>query len=865
MSTSKPTDPKSSSPSSSPSSSGPSSTSPSSSGQKVDQQKLSELLDQLGYQQRPQQLTAFRLLPAQAARYAPWPQWLHPRVLEAFLHKGIKEPYLHQLQAADLIRQGKNLILTTGTGSGKSLAYQLAALDALYRGEEERQGQGFKSGRVSVLYITPTKALAADQLESLQALKLPGLRAASYDGDTPQEKRQAIRQQVNFLLTNPEMLHHSILPHHQAWSSFLGKLSYIIIDEAHTYRGIFGAHCALLLRRLQRICQLYGAQPVFLGASATSADPQAFFARLTGLEEQAIELIDRSYAPQPERQVLLWEPEFSQEQPVKDRLAFRGAAAQSQQSSTALRISALQQTAQFISDLVLQGTRTLAFIRSRRGAELLAQTSQEQLASIDPALSQKVAAYRSGYLAEERRALERDFAQGRLLALASTPALELGIDISGLDAVLLAGWPGSRASFFQEIGRAGRGGESSLAIFIADQDPLDTYLVHHPEDIFDRAPESTVFDPENPYLLGPHLCAAAAEIPLRPEDLPLFGPSAGQILQELVNRRYLRRRATGWFWTHSTPASSLVNFRGGGPALDLIDLESGSLLGSMSLSQAYSQGHPGAVYTHQGKTYLVEELSVEEGVIGLRPAELDYYTQAKEVSDLALEGSSQQKQWGQVSFHYGPVKVSSQVINFQKKSLASHRSLGSEALDLPAQELRSQALYFSFPLSLVQEAGLSAEQLPGALHAIEHAAIGLLPLLASCDRWDLGGLSRAFHPDTQQPSIFIYDTHPGGAGFSQKGFEDLESWLLATFRALLACDCERGCPSCVHSPQCGSRNEPLDKQGAVLLLGRILLEGSVLEGQELEQLLASWPLQGAERGPSVVQVLTGTEDLGAPY
>lgn len=848
---------------------------------------LRELLGRLGYGPLPEQVTHIRTLPGREAVTAPWPDWVHPQVVDAFRFLGVDEPYRHQVQAAEAAHASegnRHVIISTGTASGKSLAYQLPALDAIYRGEFERQGAGFDTGRATVLYLSPTKALAADQLASLRALNLPGLVAETYDGDTPQADRRFIRERANVILCNPDMLHHAVLPNHARWARFLRSLKYVIVDEAHGYRGVFGAHVAVLMRRLRRICRFYGARPVFVGASATSAEPAASFARLIGSAPQAVTAVEESWAPQGARHVVLWEPEFRSEAGVVDRLAVPAPSGVSGDSGgtgaqgVPVRKSVVTQAAEMLTDLVLDRTRTIAFIKSRRGAEAIALSAGRLLDEVEPGLATRIGAYRAGYLPEERRELERRLRSGELLGVASTSALELGIDVAGLDAVLVAGWPGTRASFFQQIGRAGRAGQEALAVLIASEDPLDTYLVHHPEDIFTGV-EKTVFDPTNPYVLSPHLCAAAAEIPLRPEELGIFGAGTEALLGKLVAQGYLRRRATGWFWTHPESASDLVSLRGGASPLTIMEVETGSVVGTLDGASAHSQGHPGAIYTHQGETYLVEDLDEENRVVAVSRVNPDYYTQARDITEVSVLAEERVQEQGAVTRTFGKVRVRSQVVGYQRKALVGQQVLGEEPLDLPPQNLMTSAVWWTVSPTVLASAGIHERQVPGALHAAEHAAIGLLPLIATCDRWDIGGLSTALHMDTERPTIFVYDGHPGGAGFAERGFEAADRWLRATLDAVLACGCDAGCPSCVQSPKCGNRNEPLEKDAAARLLAALLVAGGALGEQEARELLAPVYARAGQGGApdgalavgpvpagvSVTEALTGREETGAPF
>lgn len=770
------------------------------------------LISLLGRTPDPEQLRHVHTIPARKAVNEPWPGWVHPDVVGAYEALGIREPYRHQVQAADLAHSGQHVVIATGTASGKSLAYQLPALDAIHRSELRvlaDPGKIHDDGAVT-LYLSPTKALAADQLAAIRSLKLPTVRAETYDGDTDVASRRWIRDHANFILANPDMLHFGILPNHTWWAKFFRRLRYVIVDEAHSYRGVFGSHVANLMRRLRRICAYYGAgntfpEPVFIAASATASDPGVSFGRLIGAP---VREVSEDCSPHGSTTVAFWEPALTD---VKG------------ENGAKQRRTAVAETADILANLVSSRVRTIAFIKSRRGAESIASITKRLLDEVDPSLPGRVAAYRSGYLPEERRALEQALRSGQLLGVSSTSALELGIDISGLDAVLVAGWPGTRASLFQQIGRAGRAGQDAIAAFVASDDPLDTYLVNHPEAIFDVSVEATVFDPGNPYVLGPHLCAAAAELPIGPGELDLFGPTSEGLLDRLVVQGYLRKRPAGWFWTHPESAAGMVNLRadGGGP-VSIVDAETGSLLGTMDSPQTHYQAHTGAIYVHQGESYLVEDLNEADHCVMVRRVNPDFYTTARDVTQIEVLETSRSVQWGDITVHFGDVKVTTQVVSFQRKALISNEILGEEPLELGARDLFTKAVWFVVDNRSLHGAGLVEAEFPGALHAAEHAAIGLLPLVASSDRWDIGGVSTALHADTGVPTIFVYDGHPGGAGFAERGFEKAKIWLTATKEAIQACECDSGCPSCVQSPKCGNKNNPLDKAAAITLLGVLL-------------------------------------------
>ena len=738
-------------------------------------------------------------IPSREATTVAWPEWLNPDLRTAYIARGIASPWSHQVEAATIARAGHHVVIATGTASGKSLAYGMPMLSALLDGQSAPNGRGATS-----LYLAPTKALAHDQGNSLRSLNLPGLRLAEYDGDTPDDERAWVRSHAHLVLTNPDLLHHSLLPGRRSWSSFLRALTYIVVDECHAYRGVFGAHVSAVLRRLRRVARFYGADPVFVLASATVAEPSVSAQRLIGA---SVAEVSRDGSPRGACTVVLWEP------PLTDLVGEAGAP---------VRRSVLSETADLLTDLVVHDTRTLAFVRSRRGAEVVASTTRNHLADVDPDLPSRVAAYRGGFLPEERRALEADLRSGRLLGVATTSALELGIDVHGLDAIITAGWPGTRASWRQQMGRAGRHGDSSLAVLVARDDPLDTYLVSHPESLFDGSVEATVFDPSNPHVVAPHLLAAAAELPLTEADFSadgVFGDESRPIVDQLTEAGWLRHRVTGWFWTRPERASDLADLRGiGGGPIRIIEEVTGRVLGTIDAGAAHSAVHAGAVYVHQGDTYLVMSLDLDEGVAVARRDLLDYSTHAREISDTRLGRVVADQQWGPVHLCFGEVEVTTQVVGFLRRRHPSGEVIGESALELPPRTLPTRATWFTIPPEVLEAAGVSPEAVPGAAHAAEHAAIGLLPLLAGCDRWDIGGLSTAHHPDTGVATVIVHDGYPGGAGFAERGFAVARAWLAATRDAIAACECDAGCPSCVQSPKCGNGNDPLDKLGALRLL-----------------------------------------------
>ncbi len=755
---------------------------------------LASLLAGTVEDERP--VTHVHSVPVRERRTLPWPEWIGEPLRTRLQERGVAAPYAHQVQAAQLAHEGRHVVVATGTASGKSLAYQLPALSRLA-----------EDPRACVLYLAPTKALARDQLAAVTALADPSVRPAAYDGDTPGEERDWVRRHARWIVTNPDMLHRGILPAHQKWSSTLRRVAYVVIDECHAYRGVFGSHVGHVLRRLRRICRRYGAEPVFVLASATVADPAGAASRLVG---RPVVAVTEDGSPRPGATFALWEP------PLTEHTGEHGAP---------LRRSAAADAAGLLADLVERGARTLAFVRSRRSAESVADQARRLLHDRGRGdLVRRVDSYRGGYLPEERRELERALSAGDLLGVATTNALELGIDIAGLDAVVLAGYPGTLASLWQQAGRAGRAQRESLVVFVARDDPLDHYLAHHPQAVFGRAIEATVTDPSNPYVLGPQLCCAAAELPLRPEDLPDFGgPAAEAALEQLVADGQLRRRPAGWYWAGRGRPD--VDIRGSGAEpVAIIEGATGRLLGTVDGDAAHATVHEGALYVHRGETFVVDEFDVDDACAAVHPESPEWTTVARDVTDLAIVVPDHSRRLGTVTAHTGVVDVTNQVVAYQRRRLGTGEVLAEFPLDLPARQLRTRAVWLTLSDRAVERAEVDEVELPGSLHAAEHAAIGILPLLATCDRWDLGGLSTALHPDTGTAAIFVYDGHPGGAGFADRGFQVLREWLQATRATVASCECESGCPSCVQSPKCGNGNDPLDKAGAVRVLDVVLDE-----------------------------------------
>ncbi|HYK34176.1 MAG TPA: DEAD/DEAH box helicase [Streptosporangiaceae bacterium] len=742
-------------------------------------------------------LTHVERLPERQGKRVPWPGWVPADVMKAFAQVGIPGPWEHQAQAADLAHAGRNVIMATGTASGKSVGYLVPALAAITEG-------------ATALYLAPTRALAADQLALLRSLSQylrPSLRAAVVDSDTSAAERMRARKHATYLLTTPDMLHYGLLPQHRRWDGFFRKLRYVIVDECHGYRGVFGSHVAQVLRRLRRVAEHHGTtgQLRFILASATISEPERCAELLTGLN---VDAITADAAPRGPMTFGMWEPPLT---------GLRGEA------GAPLRRSAVAEAADLLADLVLDGTPSLAFIRSRRGAETAAAVAKTKLAEAGAAdLVQRVAAYRSGYLPTERRELEQALRSGAITALAATPALELGVNIAGLDAVLIAGWPGTRAALWQQAGRAGRAGRDSVAILIARDDPLDTYLVHHPEVLLHRPVEATVLDPANPYILAPHLCAAAAELPLRASDLALFGQAARGVVGDLVRAGTLRERAGLWHLA-GLRRGPLTGLRGaGGLTVRIVEEATGRLIGTMDEPSAHVLAHAGAVYPHQGELYLVKQLDLDEGVALVEAGDPGYVTSARDLTEIEIAAEHRRTDWGGAAVHFGEVLVRRQVVAFTRRKPDTGQPIGDEALHLPPRALRTRAVWLTISPRQREDLAAAGVHLAGAAHAAEHAAIGLLPLVAACDRWDVGGVSMDIHSQTGRLTIFVYDGHDGGAGFAERGFLAAAQWLRSTSLAIADCECTAGCPSCIQSPKCGNGNEPLSKPGSLALLECLL-------------------------------------------
>ena len=746
-------------------------------------------------------------LPSRPARYGELARPLPDPVWDAL---GVDRLWAHQAAAIDEVRAGRSVVLATGTASGKSLCYQAPIAEAALAPLRPS----------TALCIFPTKALAQDQARSLFELDLPGLVPATYDGDCSTEERTWARGHATVLLTNPEMLHSALLPHHAKWSTYLARLEHVVVDELHVLRGIFGTHVSHLLRRLRRVCNLYGSDPTFVFCSATIGRPGRLASELCGLP--VTEITDDA-SPKGERLVALWNPAVEETADIDLTDHDDGREKDGPKRSTN------RETADLVARLVLEGHRTIAFCRSRRGAEVVAGEVQRRLPR---ELRDGVQAYRGGYLAAERRAIEAELFSGRLRAVVATSALELGIDVGGLDACVLNGFPGTIASLWQQAGRAGREGQESVAVLVAGNDQLDQWLMANPQEVFTRAPEPAVINPANPYVLLPHLACAAYEHPLTPADERWWGDLLDDGVRRLVLDDQLRLRPrrdhAAAVWCGSGWPAHGVGLRSGVASEVRIVARatdgSDELIGTVDLGRAPSQVHPGAVYLHQGTHWKVTDLDMDARRAVVEPDDGGEWTQPRTETEVCIAEVEQQRTVGRSRLGLGSIEVRSQVTGYRRRDAKTGETLGHEELDLPTQHLSTRAVWYTIDPAVMAAAGVGLANGPGTLHAIEHCAIGMLPLFTICDRWDVGGVSTMLQGDTGLPTIAIYDGYAGGAGIADLGYEAADRHLHTTRDALRSCGCRDGCPSCVQSPKCGNFNEPLDKAGAIRLLEVILDE-----------------------------------------
>src|SRR4051794_34443705 len=730
------------------------------------------------------QLVHLERIPPRPPRTAPLSKEL-PAALQTLVPEG--GLCTHQAEAIDLVRAGRSVAIAPGPASGKSLCYQLPIAEAA-----SARPPG------TALMIFPTKALAHDQLRSLANLDIERMVPVTYDGDSLPEERTFARRHANVLLTNPDMLHVGILPNHGRWATFLMRLQYVVLDELHTLRGIFGSHVAQVMRRLRRLCAHYGSDPVLISASATIGRPGQLAAAVWG---SPVEEVTDDGSPRGERLFALWNP------PLLDE-------------TSGARASSNVETARLLAALVSAGARSIAFPRSRKGTELVAAGASRRLGDD---LSGVVRPYRGGYLAAERRAIEAELFAGTVLGVAATNALELGIDLGWLDACILNGFPGTIASMWQQAGRAGRTRQKSLAVLVAGEDALDQWFMSHPAEVFTRPAEPAVVNPGNPFVLDPHLSAAAHELPLVPDDERWWGDEMEEAVGRLVQQDDLvLRNGRAVYAGRGNPAARFGLRTGSSSEVRIVLEPNGRLLGLVDEARAFTSVHPGAIYLHQGQHYRVQRLDLDYSAAWVVPVDPSELTQARSETNVSILGEDDAADVGQARLSLGAVEITEHVTGYRRKDLFSGEVLGDEPLDLPPTRLVTRAFWYTVEEAVLIKAGIEADAVPGTLHAAEHAGIGMLPLFTICDRWDVGGVSTAWQHQTGCPTIVIYDGYPGGAGIAELGFAAGRRHLAATLDAIRTCPCAAGCPSCVQSPKCGNLNEPLDKAGAVAFLGAVL-------------------------------------------
>jgi DEAD/DEAH box helicase domain-containing protein len=728
-----------------------------------------------------------RLLPARPATYGSSNHEMSPELRDLLGKAGIQYLYEHQAKAFDLAMQGSNVLSVSGTASGKSLCYNLPIMENILSNKKAR-----------ALYLFPTKALAQDQLRSLLDFGFPG-PVHTYDGDTPREQRSAIRRQASAILTNPDMLHCGIMPYHKQWATFFLNLKFVVIDEVHVLRGIFGSNVAQIIRRLRRVCRHYGSNPQFLMASATIANPREHAERVTGLE---VDVITQDGAPHGQKTWIFWNPPFVDEEQSK-------------------RKSGNWETTWLLGELSKEHFRTIAFSKSRKTAEVVLNHTKRYLDD-RPDIAERIASYRAGYLPAQRREIEARLFGGDLLGVSTTNALELGIDVGALDAAIMNGFPGTISSTWQQAGRAGRTVGESLAVLVAGDDPLDQYYVDHPEYFFGRNFEDAIIDLENKRILSKHLRCAAYEIPLKAGDENYFGSEFKAAVQNLVRTGELKERKDVFYLAVPGFPAAGTNIRSASQHIyEIVDEDTGQLLGTTEGSRAFFEIYPGAVYLHQGESYIVRKLDLNEKVAMVGKSTETYYTEPREQTDVTVLEEIERRKFGAVELSFGKVEVTTHIIAFQKKMLTGE-IMGVEELDMPPTQFQTEAYWFIVPSSITGALKLDRNQIAGGIHAVEHAGIAMLPMFAMCDRWDIGGVSTPFHYHTGEATIFIYDGFEGGIGIAKRGFGVAEEHLRRTLEVVENCPCTDGCPSCIQSPKCGNWNNPLDKAAAIDIIKKIL-------------------------------------------
>ncbi|MEW5705662.1 MAG: DEAD/DEAH box helicase [Actinomycetota bacterium] len=734
------------------------------------------------------QIVHQRVLPGKPATFTSPKNRLSEELKGILNQVGISSLYTHQARAIDLVKEGKNVLVTSGTASGKSLCYNLPVIEEI-----------LSNRRARALYLFPTKALAQDQMRVLKELDLP-FEVATFDGDTPYDKRRDIRRWTSIVLSNPDMLHVGILPYHKQWGNFLLNLKYVVIDEVHVLRGVFGSNVAQLIRRLRRLCHHYGSHPQFIMASATVRNPKELAEKLTGLD---VEVVVDDGSPCGKRTWVFWNP------PLVDE-------------ALGERKSANWEAAWLLGELSKEHVKAIVFSKSRKVSELVLNYVRRILSDrLD--IASQIASYRAGYLPSQRRDIERRLFSGELLGVSATNALELGIDVGSLDASIINGFPGTISSTWQQAGRAGRATEESLAIFVAGSDPIDQYYINNPGYFFGRSFEEAIVDLDNLKILGKHLLCAAYELPLSIDDKFYFGESFSVTLDLLTSAGKLKEHKSKWFLSAPGFPARKVNLRSASESVyDIVEEDSGQLLGTIEQTQAFFEVYPGAIYLHQGDPYLVRLLDFENQIALVVKSKGDYYTEPRKDTWIDVVSEIESRRIGDVKLSFGMVDVITHVMGYRKKRSLTGQIIDVVELEMPPLQFQTEAVWLSLPNDIIDRLNFEKHMLAGGIHAIEHAGIAMLPMFAMCDRWDIGGMSTPYHPYTERATIFIYDGFEGGIGIAKRGFWVAEDHLQRTLEVIEQCSCKDGCPSCIQSPKCGNWNDPLDKKAAVKILKDII-------------------------------------------
>jgi DEAD/DEAH box helicase domain-containing protein len=745
-------------------------------------------------------------IPAREARSVDLSGHLHPLVESALAGQGISSLYTHQMQTVELVRAGENVVVVSGTASGKSLSYLVPAVES-----------SLNDDLATSLMLFPTKALAQDQLRafaaftSLMGVEGVRIKAGTYDGDTTPASRRTLRMSASVILTNPDMLHQGILPYHARWSRYFSNLKYVVVDEIHTYRGVFGSHVANVIRRLRRVCRHYGSSPQFICCSATIRNPRELAENLTGLD---VALVDEDGSPQAPKRIAFWNPAFIDE-------------------SRSQRRSSNVEGMSFLVELIERGVQTIVFTKARVTAELIYKYAVDSLSKRDKALSKRISPYRGGYLPQERREIERRLFSGELLGVVSTNALELGIDVGGLGACLMVGFPPTIASTWQQAGRAGRRGEEALVVIIAYNDPNDQYLMRHPEYFFGKSPESAVIDPENPYILAGQLACAVRELPLGAGDGEFFPQIlSGKVMELLEDENKTKRIGSEYYWACGDFPAAQVSLRTMSDETYTI-FDSGkdkAIIGTVDGISALELIYPEAIYLHEGASYFVKDLDLEMKAATVETTDVDYYTQPVLDNSIVVMNESDKKEWRSETVCAGDAEVSWQTVAFKKVRFYTLENVGYKKLDLPRLKINTRAMWLipsSGTLDVLRSSNMNPIE---GMAGVRNLLITVLPVHCMCDKTDVGGVIDS--SNTGSPSLFIYDRYPGGMGFSEKAYSALEEVLAACLTLVSECDCAYGCPSCVglpvlippqqQDPDAGYGWPIPSKEAALLLLRQML-------------------------------------------